>query len=78
MALDPNYLNLAVATDVVFFTVKDQKLQICLIERNDDEQQTAYANRWALPGGLIQEKETLDECAKRGLEQKTGIKALSQ
>ena len=58
MALDLNYLNLAVATDVVFFTVKDQKLQICLIERNDDEQQTAYANRWALLRGLIKEKET--------------------
>ena len=73
MALDPNYLNLAVATDVVF-TVKDQKLQICLIERNDDEQQTACQSM-GFAGRPYQREETLDECAKRGLEQKTGIKA---
>lgn len=75
MSVDPKYLNLAVATDVVFFTVKDQKLQICLIERSDDNKQTAFANYWALPGGLIQDDETLDECAKRELEEETGIKA---
>ena len=75
MSVDPKYLNLAVATDVVFFTVKDQKLQICLIERSDDSKQTAFANYWALPGGLIPDDETLDECAKRELEEETGIKA---
>jgi len=75
MSVDPNYLNLAVATDVVFFTVRDQKLQICLIERSDDNRQTAFPNRWALPGGFIHQDETLDECAKRELEEETGIKA---
>ena len=59
----------------MFFTVKDQKLQICLIERSDDSKQTAFANYWALPGGLIPDDETLDECAKRELEEETGIKA---
>ena len=77
MSVDPNYLNLAVATDVVFFTVRDQKLQICLIERSDDNMQTAFANHWALPGGFIHQDETLDECAKRELEEETGIKAES-
>ena len=35
---------------------------------------TAFAIT-ALPGGLIQDDETLDECAKRELEEETGIKA---
>ena len=35
--------------------------------------QTAFANRWALPGGFIHQDETLDECAKRELEEETGF-----
>ena len=39
-----------VATDINFFTVRDNKLQICLIEREDTKE-------WALPGGFLQKDE---------------------
>ncbi len=61
-------VKLAVATDIAFFTVKEGKLNICLIERIDD-------NNWALPGGFIKENETLDICAKRELKEETDISA---
>ena len=46
MNLVPPPVKLLVATDIAFFTVKDNSLHICLIERMDD-------NSWALPGGFI-------------------------
>ena len=57
-----------VATDIHFFTVRDNKLQICLIKREDTKE-------WALPGGFLRENEDLEQCAKRELSEETGIKA---
>ena len=68
MSIGQPPVKLAVATDIAFFTVKEGKLHLCLIERMDD-------NSWALPGGFIKENETLDECAKRELREETLISA---
>ena len=70
---DPNYKNAAIATDIVYFTIINNELNILLIKRKDDKYQTAFPNYWALPGGLLNENETLDECAKRNLKEETNV-----
>ncbi len=62
----------AVATDVLIFTIKDNKLNVLLIKIASGP----YKNKWALPGGLVQINETLDMTAKRVLQEKAGIKGI--
>jgi len=59
----------AVAIDAVLFTLDQDQLKVLLIKINNGP----YQNKWALPGGLVQLNETLDEAAKRVLFQKTNI-----
>jgi len=59
----------AVAVDAVLFTLDQGQLKVLLIKINNGP----YQNKWALPGGLVQLNETLDEAAKRVLFQKTNI-----
>lgn len=59
-----------VTVDVLVFSVIDDKLRVLLIERDIDP----FKNMWALPGGFVKEKESLDEAAARELEEETGIK----
>ncbi len=63
------YPHPAVTTDVVLFTIKDQKLQILLIKRAAEP----FQEMWALPGGFLEINETLENCALRELEEETGI-----
>jgi 8-oxo-dGTP diphosphatase len=59
----------AVATDVVIFTVREQKLQVLLIKMK----KSPYQNHFAMPGGMIRVDETVDEGAKRILKEKVNI-----
>lgn len=59
----------AVSTDVVIFTIRDARLAVLLIRRSREP----YASSWALPGGWVAPRETLDDCASRMLAEKTGI-----
>ena len=52
---------LTMTTDIVIFTVRDERLEILLIQRGNPP----YQGRWALPGGLVEEDEDLDVCARR-------------
>ncbi len=63
------YPHPAVTTDIVIFTIRDERLQLLLIKRRE----TPYRGKWALPGGFLQMKETLDECAARELDEEAGI-----
>ena len=56
----------SVATDVVLFTIREGKLNILLVKRKDD-------GLWAIPGGFLQEGESLNQCAERELKEETGI-----
>ena len=56
----------SVATDVVLFTIRERKLNILLVKRKDD-------GLWAIPGGFLQEGESLNQCAERELKEETGI-----
>ncbi len=59
----------AVAVDTLIFTIKNDKLMTLLIQIGDGP----YKNKWALPGGIVQIDETLDNSAKNILKKKAGI-----
>lgn len=60
----------AVTTDIVLFTVRDERLQALLIRRRNPP----FQGNWALPGGFLDMDEDLAACAKRELEEETGIR----
>ena len=60
----------AVTTDIVLFTLRAEKLQLLLIRRRNPP----FQGGWALPGGFLDLNEDLNDCAKRELEEETGIK----
>ena len=63
------YPHPAVTTDVVLFTVQDEKLKVLLIQRANPP----YQGRWCLPGGFVEINEGLEQCALRELEEETGV-----
>jgi 8-oxo-dGTP diphosphatase len=60
----------AVAVDVAIFTMKGGELQVLLIHVKD----SPFSNRWALPGGMVRLKESLEDAVKRHLLAKAGIR----
>ena len=60
---------LTMTTDIVIFTIRDERLEILLIQRGNPP----YQGKWALPGGLVEEDEDLDVCAHRELEEETKV-----
>lgn len=63
------YPHPAVTTDVVVFTVIDERLQLLLIRRSREP----FRGCWALPGGFLDIDEDLDVCAARELAEETGV-----
>jgi len=60
----------AIATDVAILTIKEGKLQILLIKMK----KKPYEKCWAIPGGLVNPNESVDQAAGRILLAKTGLK----
>jgi 8-oxo-dGTP diphosphatase len=63
------YPHPAVTTDVVVFTIRDQRLNVLLIRRANPP----FQGQWALPGGFLDIDEDLDACAARELHEETGL-----
>jgi len=61
---------LAVTTDLVVVRHIDDMPHLLLIERS----KPPFRGGWALPGGFLEEGETLEECALRELSEETGVK----
>jgi len=62
-----------VTADCVVLRVKDGALEVLLVERRH----APYKGRWALPGGFIRMKESLEEAAARELAEEVGLKEVS-
>ncbi|QCP52131.1 NUDIX hydrolase [Trinickia violacea] len=62
--------------DVVIFTVLDNALQVLLVQRPAGADEP-YPECWALPGGFVDvaADATLEDCARRKLLEKTGVKS---
>ncbi|MDS1271832.1 NUDIX domain-containing protein [Lipingzhangella sp. LS1_29] len=62
---------MAVAVDLAIFTVRDDTLQVLLIERG----KAPFLGRVALPGGYVRAQENLDHAARRELQEETDIRS---
>ncbi|MGL5675556.1 MAG: NUDIX hydrolase, partial [Cellulosilyticaceae bacterium] len=76
-----DYKRPSVATDIVALSVftkeeanyrklPEQNLHVLLIKRGE----YPYKDWWALPGGFVKPEETVDETARRELEEETGVR----
>ena len=65
----PTAQQVKVAVDNCIFTVLEDRLHLLLIKMT----KAPYTEMWALPGGLIQDDESLDAAAVRILYEETGV-----
>src|SRR6266853_3226791 len=64
------YLRAALTVDCVVFGLDESELKVLLIERALEP----FKGKWALPGGFVRVDETLDEAARRELEEEAGLR----
>jgi 8-oxo-dGTP diphosphatase len=70
---DPrDFERLSVAVDVALVTAQAGMLRVLLVRRQDPPQR----GRWALPGGFVGPRESLDAAAERVLAAKAGLEDL--
>ncbi len=63
------YKHAVIATDVVIFTVDENKLKVLLISMK----KAPFSGKLAIPGGLVLGDESIDQGAERILREKAGI-----
>ena len=64
------YPRAALTVDCVVFGLDETDLKVLLIQRK----LSPFQHGWALPGGFVRIDETLDEAARRELEEEAGVK----
>lgn len=60
----------ALTVDIVVFALDEEDLQVMLVERD----LKPFAGQWALPGGFVRVDESLEDAARRELQEETGLK----
>jgi len=70
MSYTYQYPRAALTVDCVVFGFDEGELKVLLIQRALEP----FKGRWALPGGFVRLDETLDEAARRELEEEAGLK----
>lgn len=60
---------IALTTDAVIFTEKNAETFILLVQRKNEP----HKAKWALPGGFLEENETLKNGCRRELKEETGL-----
>jgi 8-oxo-dGTP diphosphatase len=68
MSYTYEYPRPAVTVDIILFT-NESTPRILLIKRKYDP----FKNKWAFPGGFMDENETLENAAKRELQEETNL-----
>jgi 8-oxo-dGTP diphosphatase len=69
MSYSYEYPRAALAVDCVVFGLDETDLKVLLIQRK----LAPFQHAWALPGGFVHLDETLDEAARRELEEEAGV-----
>jgi len=64
------YPRAALTVDCVVFGFDEEELKVLLIQRGLEP----FKGKWALPGGFVRVDETLDDAARRELEEEAGLK----
>ena len=64
------YPHPSVTADCVIFGFDGVSIKVLLIQRGIEP----FKGKWAFPGGFMKIDETAEECAKRELEEETGLK----
>lgn len=64
-----DYPKPSVTVDCVVFGFDEEDLKVLLIQRDLEP----FAGKWALPGGFVHLDETLDDAARRELQEETGV-----
>src|SRR6266704_3337960 len=64
------YPRAALTVDCVVFGLDESELKVLLIERGLEP----FKGNWALPGGFVRVDETLDNAARRELNEEAGLK----
>ena len=59
----------ALSVDVVIFRLQTERLETLLIKRG----QPPFKGKWAIPGGFVHPNESLDEAARRELQEETAL-----
>ncbi|MFP2959605.1 NUDIX hydrolase [Myxococcus sp. 1LA] len=70
MSYTYEYPRPALTVDCVVFGLDDEDLKVLLIRRGVEP----FAGRWALPGGFVRMEESLEDAARRELEEEAGIR----
>jgi 8-oxo-dGTP diphosphatase len=60
---------LALTADVVIFNLADEALKVLLVCRA----YPPFKGQWAIPGGFVKASESIDDAARRELEEETGV-----
>lgn len=60
----------SVTVDIVIFTIQERELKVLLVKRDIEP----FKGKWAIPGGFVRIHESLEDAAKRELEEETGVK----
>ena len=70
----PDFPRPFTTVDVVIFTVQEEALQVLLVQRPLDDDET-HPGAWALPGGFVNVDLDADllACARRKLQEKTSV-----
>ncbi len=69
MPYNYSYPRPALTVDAILFTYSGNELKVLLIQRGIEP----YKGKWALPGGFVDENETVEDAVKRELKEEVSI-----
>ncbi|MDL2272909.1 NUDIX hydrolase [Desulfovibrio sp. OttesenSCG-928-I05] len=80
--IDPRGPRPFTTVDVVILTIREERLHVLLVQRpggpnGPDASDEPFPGMWALPGGVVDiaTHTSLEDCALRKLEEKTGVRS---